>query len=225
MLLADPRDGLADAAGHRLAGAIRNVARLARPAADAVGGRELVGDELDFLAELRARPVSCTRWPPRARPAAPPAARGTRQRACGSRISPASPRPGATAPSPPRARPAFRVGPGGELGGVKLPPLVAEEMGDVLQALRVLQTEALPLVGDRPEVAVSPKDRGRYGGPASRAGSTLSPSASPAAAWSWSTFASSGFMPTSRAVASAGPASAAAFSRSPGASRAMSMRA
>src|ERR1051326_3659048 len=51
MLLRDPCDGVADATGDRLAGAIRHVARLPDPSAGAVGGRKLLGEELDLLVE------------------------------------------------------------------------------------------------------------------------------------------------------------------------------
>src|SRR5207248_5466363 len=49
VLLRDPCDRIADATGHRLAGAIGHVARLAHPPAGAVGGRQLLGEELDLL--------------------------------------------------------------------------------------------------------------------------------------------------------------------------------
>src|SRR5262249_2210184 len=48
--------------------------------------------------------------------------------------------------------------PAARFGGVELPPLVAQETRDVLQALRVLQPEALTVVDDPPDVTVAPED-------------------------------------------------------------------
>src|SRR5262249_41635821 len=48
----DPFDALADAAGDRLARPVARVRCLARAAAEAVGGRQLLAQELDLGAKL-----------------------------------------------------------------------------------------------------------------------------------------------------------------------------
>src|SRR5262249_57212764 len=52
VLLSDPFDALADAAGDRLARPVARVRCLARAAAEAVGGRQLLAQELDLGAKL-----------------------------------------------------------------------------------------------------------------------------------------------------------------------------
>src|SRR5262249_58453199 len=57
VLLADPLDGLADAAGDGLAGPIRDVAGLARPPAEPEGGGKLLGPGVDRLAYPGGQPL------------------------------------------------------------------------------------------------------------------------------------------------------------------------
>src|SRR5262249_42418136 len=52
MLACDPRNRLADAAGHRLARPVARVRGLTRPALESVGGRQLLAQELDLTANL-----------------------------------------------------------------------------------------------------------------------------------------------------------------------------
>src|SRR5262249_58071623 len=52
VLLPDPLDALADAAGDGLARPVAHVRGLARPAPQSIGGRQLLAQELDLDAEL-----------------------------------------------------------------------------------------------------------------------------------------------------------------------------
>src|SRR5262249_15351779 len=63
VLLPDPLDALADAAGDRLACPVARIRGLARPAPESVGGGQLLAQELDLAAELlraaRVGPLGC----------------------------------------------------------------------------------------------------------------------------------------------------------------------
>src|SRR5262245_35405192 len=162
VLLPDPLDALADAAGDGLARPVARVRGLARTTAESVGARQLLAQELDLAADL-LRPA---RVGPLGRLVElglevlePLAVRGARGRVEHlARVSEAGGN---------RARGAtvggLGLAAGGEVGTVDLRARVPEQACDVLDALRVLQPQALALVGDRPDVAVSPKDRRRWG--------------------------------------------------------------
>src|SRR5262245_20420451 len=158
VLLPDPLDALADAAGDGLARPVARVRGLARAAPEPVGRRQLLAQELDLAAELlrpaRVRPLgrlgelalevleplavrgACGRVEPLARVAETGGDRACVATACGRGLAA-----------------------GGEVGTVELLTRAPQQACDVLHALRVLQAQALPLVGDRPDVALAPEDR------------------------------------------------------------------
>src|SRR5262245_51102597 len=163
VLLPNPLDALADAAGDGLARPVIRVRGLARPATEPVGGRQLLAQELD----LTANPFRPARVGPlgrlgelRLEVLEPLAVRG----AC-RRVEPLT---RVAEAGGDRARVASACGlglaAGGEVGTVELRARVTQQAGDVLHALRVLQPQAFPLVSDRPDVAVAPEDRGCRGG-------------------------------------------------------------
>src|SRR5262249_35848221 len=155
-LLPDPLDALADAAGDRLAGPVARVRGLARPAAEPVGGRQLLAQELDLRAELlRSAGVGplgrlgelglqvpeplAVRGPCRhvehlARVAKSGSDRARVATSCG-----------------------LAVAADGEVGTVELLTRAPQQACDVLHALRVSQPQTLALVGDRPDVALAPE--------------------------------------------------------------------
>src|SRR5262245_36577424 len=158
MLGGDPRDRLADAAGDGLARPVARVRGLARPAAEPVGGRQLFAQELDLRAEL----LGSSSVGPLGRLGElglqvlePLAVRGARGRVEHlARVA----ETGDDLAGDATAR-GLGLAAGGEVGTVELLTRVPQKAGDVLQALRVLQPETLPVVSDPPDVAVSAKDR------------------------------------------------------------------
>src|SRR5207302_3715892 len=155
VLLRDPCDRIADATGHRLAGAIGHVARLAHPPAGAVGGRQLLGEELDLLVEAggAARVSPPCRFVVLGLQVFETLAVLAPRLSIENFTRIAEPASDLDATLTPDGDPHVRSR--GEIGGVKVPIRVTQEVRDVLQTLGVLQAHSFSLVSDRPEVAVT----------------------------------------------------------------------